>query len=141
MLTQPLLISENKNILVLFLLRKYFAWYFQKLFCQLITKIILPNIVHNCSYSWRNRFLAQLLIWQDLKTFWISVWKNKKFIFLDLIDRISNNVVNNEMSWNKILSSLYIFNHCHICIFIKIRIQRKKWSEEINSIFINLNLL
>ena len=57
-LTQPLLISENRNILVLFLLRKYFAWYFQKSFCQLITKIILPDIVHNCSYSWRNRFLV-----------------------------------------------------------------------------------
>ena len=70
-LTQPLLISENKNILMLLSLRKYFAWYFQKIFCQLITKNIFPDIVHNCSYSWRNRILVLVK-----KNFWICVEKS-----------------------------------------------------------------
>ena len=138
--------------------------YFQKIFCDifkkyfvryLFSKIILQDIFHNCSYLWRNSSLVLVKkyywIWEEpslvnkdltrFKDFRISVWKNSKFIFLDLIDRISNNVLNNEISLNKILSSLEIFNRCHICIFIGLRIRRKKWTEEISSIFFNLNLL
>ena len=69
----------NKNILVLCLLRKYFARYFKNYFAIIYSFIQLPLPVQKKRTGTNKPSSDQILILQDLKTFWIS-----------LLHRISN---------------------------------------------------